>query len=443
MGVRVPSWAPNHKLACAGFVFCAAAFCAPAALADTYDDPSNTLHIVSVQLGSTVYTNVAVTAGTILGVGGNHLAPLAGTEPNAGYDVYDPATNQLRIPSVQLGNTIYNDVLINVGNVLSIGGSHPAALAVNPNPGGQTWRLGGVALGLSKSTLPAGDFSLIQSEIVQLPSGAYRMYVGGRRQGSDGGDIWIAESDDGAATWRLLGMALAGSQDPQSPEFQIAGPSIVHLPDGRWRMYYQGTPDFDVTLSGGVQPSFQMFSAISPDGLAWTREGVRIPNIDFDSSSVMKRVGHGRVLPLAGGYVAFASAKPKGQNNPDGIYRFFSTDGLTFTNTTDLIIQTAHDPFVINVDGQYLMYADPSPNANNGTAPTGVLLRSPDAITWSAPQPVSFVGVEGESLQLGGTTTGISIGDLSGVVLLSTGKLRLFSNYCCQNIGYFDLAVFQ
>ena len=38
-------------------------------------------------------------------------------------DSYDPGTNTLNIPSVQFGSTIYNDVNITVGNVLSVGSS--------------------------------------------------------------------------------------------------------------------------------------------------------------------------------------------------------------------------------------------------------------------------------------------------------------------------------
>jgi hypothetical protein len=408
------------------------------ALADMYDPNSNQLSISSVQFNGTVYTGVVVKPSVVLSVGGSHLAP-AGGETSAGYDNYDG--NFLTIPSVQLANTMYTDVTITVGSVLGFAGSHPAALAADPNPGGQTWRLGGVALGAFKSTLPFGDSGLIQSEIVALPTGAYRMYVGGVRSGGAGGDIWMAESDDGANTWHLLGIAVAGSQDPQNPEFSIAGPSIVGLADGRWRMYYQGTPDFDGTLSGGALPSFQLFSALSSDGLTWTKEGVRIPNFDFDSTSVMKRVAHGRVVPIAGGYVAIVSAKPKGPTLP-GIYRFFSSDGLTFTNTVDLVLQDGHDPFIVNVNGQYLMYADTSPNTNAGTAQYGVLLRSQDAIVWSAPQPVAFVGIDGELLHFGGAAPTVSIGDISGVVL-ANGRLRLFANYCCDNIGYFDLAVMQ
>jgi len=38
-------------------------------------------------------------------------------------DTYDSASNQLTIPTVQVGSTTYTNVVISVGNVLSIGNS--------------------------------------------------------------------------------------------------------------------------------------------------------------------------------------------------------------------------------------------------------------------------------------------------------------------------------
>ena len=38
-------------------------------------------------------------------------------------DLYNPSNNQLSIPSVQVGSTTYNNVVVTVGNILSIGSS--------------------------------------------------------------------------------------------------------------------------------------------------------------------------------------------------------------------------------------------------------------------------------------------------------------------------------
>ena len=37
-------------------------------------------------------------------------------------DTYDPATNQLSIPSVKVGSATYSNVVVTVGSVISVGG---------------------------------------------------------------------------------------------------------------------------------------------------------------------------------------------------------------------------------------------------------------------------------------------------------------------------------
>lgn len=47
-------------------------------------------------------------------------------------DTYDPVTNQMTIPNVTVGATVYTNVVATVGNVLSVGGAYPAGLTVYP-----------------------------------------------------------------------------------------------------------------------------------------------------------------------------------------------------------------------------------------------------------------------------------------------------------------------
>lgn len=44
--------------------------------------------------------------------------------------VYDEASGQLSVPSIKVGNTVYTDVVITVGEVLSVGGSYVDASAI-------------------------------------------------------------------------------------------------------------------------------------------------------------------------------------------------------------------------------------------------------------------------------------------------------------------------
>ncbi len=80
---------------------------------DTYDGLY--LTIPQVAVGSTTYTNVIITVGTVVGV--------AGGAPTANFDTYDSATGLLTIPSVQAYGSTYTNVTITVGSVISVGGS--------------------------------------------------------------------------------------------------------------------------------------------------------------------------------------------------------------------------------------------------------------------------------------------------------------------------------
>jgi hypothetical protein len=131
-----------------------------------------------------------------------------------------------------------------------------------PLIGEETWRMAGIAIDVNHRPNTA---SIVLSEVVNLPNGGYRLYYSARRFQSPPGslqtigevNIECAESTDGN-TWTFGGVALSSRPDPEDPEFEINGPSIVKLPDGRWRMYYCGTPQ--VRNTG---PHFQLFSAIS------------------------------------------------------------------------------------------------------------------------------------------------------------------------------------
>jgi hypothetical protein len=259
-------------------------------------------------------------------------------------------------------------------------------------------------------------------EVVVVSPSLFRMYFGQGR--TDGGwDIWYAESTDGLG-WTVRGIALAGTTSPSDPEFIIRGASLVHLASGQWRMYYQAAPTFDQNASRFY---FQTMSAISSDGVTFTREGVRIANHHFDQSSIFDQAGHARVIQLDSGmYAAYLSGKLAGPNST-GIYLCLSADGLTFQSPT-LIVSAGHDPYVVKLSGQYVLYVDTSA-LPNGTFVPEALLTSADAMTWSAPSTAIFEDQTGTQLTQGP--------DVGGMVMPS-GKLRLFTNYQVGGILSFD-----
>ncbi len=83
--------------------------------ADSYDSATSTLSISSVAVGDTLYTNVKITVGTIVSLGSQI--------PTDSYDTYNSINNQLSIPAVNVGTTNYYNVVITVGQILSVGGS--------------------------------------------------------------------------------------------------------------------------------------------------------------------------------------------------------------------------------------------------------------------------------------------------------------------------------
>lgn len=81
--------------------------------ADTYNPATNQLSIPSVDVSGTTYNDVVITVGGVIRIDG-------GT-PSGSVDVYNPASNQLSIPSVNVNGQTYTNVVISVGQVVSVG----------------------------------------------------------------------------------------------------------------------------------------------------------------------------------------------------------------------------------------------------------------------------------------------------------------------------------
>jgi hypothetical protein len=85
--------------------------------ADSYDTSTSVLTIAQVKVGATLYKNVTVLLGTVVSAGST-------TEVAADtYDTYDTSTSRLSIPVVTVGSTTYYGVTVTLGNVLTVGSS--------------------------------------------------------------------------------------------------------------------------------------------------------------------------------------------------------------------------------------------------------------------------------------------------------------------------------
>ena len=92
---------------------------------DRYNPVNNQLTIPQVAVGETVYKDVVITVGSIIKVVG-------GLSVNT-FDSYNPKSNQLTIPLVYVGDLQYSNVIINVGDILQVNGSTTLTKLVDEN----------------------------------------------------------------------------------------------------------------------------------------------------------------------------------------------------------------------------------------------------------------------------------------------------------------------
>jgi hypothetical protein len=108
------------------FVSLFAIVCVNSYAADSYDASSNTLTIPLVNVNNTYYSNVKINVGVVVSIGSK-----SSSAPT--YDTYNAASNQLTIPEVVVGSSTYYNVVITVGPILSVGASCATAAACTPS----------------------------------------------------------------------------------------------------------------------------------------------------------------------------------------------------------------------------------------------------------------------------------------------------------------------
>ncbi|MDP2931431.1 MAG: hypothetical protein Q8O05_02890 [Chloroflexota bacterium] len=182
----------------------------------------------------------------------------------------------------------------------------------------------------------------IVPNLYRLEDGRSRMYYGGP------GGILSAISEDGLTFTRETGVRVP-SGSPGGPEMIVSDPTLVRLKDGRVRMFYKGA-----TGPGGPgQSVHSVFSAVSTDGLSFKKEGIRIDpqqTPDRGWASVPEAI----VLPDGRVRLYYVS---DGLDVKHGIVSAVSEDGLSFTRE-DTRLTGFVDPAIIRLaDGTYIMLA--------------------------------------------------------------------------------------
>jgi RHS repeat-associated protein len=189
------------------------------------------------------------------------------------------------------------------------GGSASAIFSAISTDNGNTWIKEGVRL-------LDGARYIYEPNVVKLRDGRYRMYYTAQNTFDSRWDIFSAISDDGMSWSKEAGVRIPRTFGGT----HVGSPEVTTLPDGSWRMYFSGSTDF-ATQAGS------MLSAVSTDGLIWTKEaGVRIPATSWNENVFAfsyRRLSDGRHRMY---FTSLGSDDPWWE-----IYSAVSDDGINWT----------------------------------------------------------------------------------------------------------------
>ncbi|MDO8339819.1 MAG: hypothetical protein Q7T16_04135 [Candidatus Burarchaeum sp.] len=180
----------------------------------------------------------------------------------------------------------------------------PAEPEPEPPPAPQ-WQAGGIAI--------AGTYA--DADVVDLGNGNYRMYYSLEPEAAGfNGQVYSAVSSDG----------ISWTQEAGTRKESATFPSVIKLPDGRYRMYFQ---------NAGV-----IKSAISSDGLTWQDEpGTRMGTenglgLNFRNvlAPTVINAGSEYIMVYAGAIDERYSAEMVPNSETHVLLWATSQDGLTF-----------------------------------------------------------------------------------------------------------------
>lgn len=181
--------------------------------------------------------------------------------------------------------------------------------------------------------------------IIKLSETRWRIYFA-TPSGKDGSAniIKSAISSDGLKWSVEAGTRLAtgGTNDLDN----IGNPTVISLPNGGYRMYYDGE-----VRKTEQEFTWRILSATSPDGLIWTKDpGIRLNIGEPPLSADLIWSAHAEYYNLTQTYQLYFSTS-------DGIYLATSSDGTLFTVQPEPELSGPdQDPFVLNLPEGKRMY---------------------------------------------------------------------------------------
>ena len=193
--------------------------------------------------------------------------------------------------------------------------------------------------------------------IVKLPDGKWRMYFAspsGETSPTEGGAsfatnvIKSAISSDGLE-WSIekgIRLSPGGEFDPDN----IGHPTVIVLPQGGYRMYYDGE-----VRRTEQEFTWRILSATSADGLTWTKDpDVRVNVKEGPLFADLVWSAHAEYYNLTDTYQLYFASE--GSTFQNGIYSATATDGLLFTVSGKPELASAQDPFVLELTEGKIMY---------------------------------------------------------------------------------------
>ncbi|MBK7131192.1 MAG: T9SS type A sorting domain-containing protein [Crocinitomicaceae bacterium] len=273
----------------------------------------------------------------------------------------------------------------------------------------------GISIGEDATTGTAVCDEAYMSEIIKI-GGTYYMYYTTKFAATNEDAIAYATSTD-LETWVIQDTIMTGSSTTTDPEYVLGGARVIKLTSGQYRMFYRCAPQYIPP----AEPQYHIRSAISNDGINFTKEGVRISNEFFTAGSYFTHVGHSEFYFDQGGNVsALLTGKDTTMSSgPDKIYTAVSFDeGLTFSNFTPLF-DNSHDPVVIEdssgVWHAYFTYLDEGFRTSTST----------NGVVWTSPADTIYFMQDETTLT---ESSYPKIADL-GAAVADDGTIYIYSNY--------------
>lgn len=195
-----------------------------------------------------------------------------------------------------------------------------------------------------------------QPRVIKLVNGTWVMY----NASSDG--FSCSTSSDGL-TFTVQTEVCLSKSNFAGVTGGLTSPGVVRLANGTYRAYFS-----DLPRPGTGPDPWKVFSAVSPDGLAWTAEsGVRIGE---GAQNITRSAEHPTIVRHSDGTFTmfyFDNASQSANKSTGmGVYYATSTDGLIFSNENKLDLvglgngfqsSAGNDPEVfLDSAGRLLMY---------------------------------------------------------------------------------------